>query len=80
MRYRLSNMAILTFLGKKSVVLGGLGLRNASVNKHYGLYDNLPLQLTKMIIFARKVGLFSSKSSSSTDKSSYTIALNIKSW
>jgi hypothetical protein len=30
-----------------------------------------------MINFARKVGLFSSKSSSSTDKSSYTIALNI---
>jgi hypothetical protein len=80
LRYRPSNMAIFTFFGKKSVVLGDPGLRNASVNKHYRLYYNLPLQLTKMIIFARKVGLFRSKLSSSTDKCSYTIALNIKSW
>jgi hypothetical protein len=53
------------------ILLGGLGLRNMSLNKQYRFYYNLPLLLTKMIIFARKVGLFSSKSSSSTEKSSY---------
>ena len=31
-------MAFLAFLKKISVVLGGLGLRNTNVNKHYRLY------------------------------------------